>query len=334
MDYQKLYDSIINKAKSENRKKFNGVYYEKHHILPKCMGGGNEKENLVLLTAKEHYVCHKLLFRVHPNNKGIAFSLHSMIYTRKDKRKLKLSSREYEEARIIASIYSEQRLIKMTNKTKEEKDDMYKRGLETKKRNKEAAIKNGTYVKEIRSEESRKKSSESLKGKNTGKQNPEHIKKAKENRRIKIEEKLASGWKPEKRFASAEAIAKRLEARKRNIEEKIANGTYIKKTRSEESNRKQSESMRGKTSWNKGIKMSAEYKLSISGENHQMFGKKLKLESIIKREETRKKNNEEKLKMGIKPTRKRQSKKTISKRIRTIKINKEIIRQERAMMIF
>ena len=94
MDYKKIYDSIIAKAKSENRKKNKGVYYELHHILPKCLKGGEEKENKVLLTAREHYVCHKLLLFIHPNHSGIALAYHSMTYTGKDRRKLRLTSRE------------------------------------------------------------------------------------------------------------------------------------------------------------------------------------------------------------------------------------------------
>jgi hypothetical protein len=39
------------------------VYYEKHHIIPKCMGGTNVKSNIVLLLAKEHYIAHLLLTR-------------------------------------------------------------------------------------------------------------------------------------------------------------------------------------------------------------------------------------------------------------------------------
>lgn len=30
------------------------IYYEKHHILPRCLGGKNYNSNLVLLTPKEH----------------------------------------------------------------------------------------------------------------------------------------------------------------------------------------------------------------------------------------------------------------------------------------
>lgn len=66
MNHQNIYNSIIENAKSKNRIKLkknniNYVYYETHHILPKCLNGSNDKDNLVLLTAKEHYICHKLL---------------------------------------------------------------------------------------------------------------------------------------------------------------------------------------------------------------------------------------------------------------------------------
>lgn len=60
--YYKWYFNIINKAKTQNRIKLrrtnkNYIYYESHHIYPKSMGGIEE----VLLTAKEHFICHLLL---------------------------------------------------------------------------------------------------------------------------------------------------------------------------------------------------------------------------------------------------------------------------------
>ena len=36
-------------------------YTEKHHIIPRCMGGDDSVENLVVLTAREHYIAHLLL---------------------------------------------------------------------------------------------------------------------------------------------------------------------------------------------------------------------------------------------------------------------------------
>lgn len=39
-------------------------YTERHHILPKSLGGSNNKSNLVALTAREHYLCHLLLVKI------------------------------------------------------------------------------------------------------------------------------------------------------------------------------------------------------------------------------------------------------------------------------
>lgn len=67
MDYEKLYYAIINKALRKQitgqRFKGDGVYYESHHIKPRSLGGLDDERNLVLLTAKEHYLCHWLLVK-------------------------------------------------------------------------------------------------------------------------------------------------------------------------------------------------------------------------------------------------------------------------------
>ena len=60
MNYRHVYMYIIAHAKTENRKKGDGNYYEMHHILPKSMFPlwTKKKSNLVLLTAHEHFFCH------------------------------------------------------------------------------------------------------------------------------------------------------------------------------------------------------------------------------------------------------------------------------------
>ena len=98
MDYKKIYNRIIENSKNEDRIKTPDCYYESHHIIPKCLGGDNNKNNLVLLTAKEHFICHKLLIRIYPNQKKLVYALWMMsngsnVYRRKY---LKVSSREYE----------------------------------------------------------------------------------------------------------------------------------------------------------------------------------------------------------------------------------------------
>lgn len=67
MDYRKIYIKIISKAKSENRIKGIGAYYEAHHILPKSLFPlwGKRKSNIVLLTAREHFFCHQLLLEIY-----------------------------------------------------------------------------------------------------------------------------------------------------------------------------------------------------------------------------------------------------------------------------
>lgn len=57
--YTQIYYNIISNALS--RASIDTAYTEQHHIIPKSLGGTNEKSNLVALTAKEHYICHLLL---------------------------------------------------------------------------------------------------------------------------------------------------------------------------------------------------------------------------------------------------------------------------------
>jgi hypothetical protein len=49
---------------SRKSKSLNGNYCEKHHIIPKSLGGSDDFENLVLLTAREHYIAHLLLIKM------------------------------------------------------------------------------------------------------------------------------------------------------------------------------------------------------------------------------------------------------------------------------
>ena len=39
-----------------------GVYKERHHIIPKCMGGSDDEDNLIDFNAREHYNAHKILY--------------------------------------------------------------------------------------------------------------------------------------------------------------------------------------------------------------------------------------------------------------------------------
>jgi hypothetical protein len=89
MNYQKIYDQIIKRAKDQieerlSKKKID-TYFEGHHIIPKCLGGtGRSKQyfhdNIVLLTAREHFLCHWLLHEIHPDNSKLSIAFWSMCY--------------------------------------------------------------------------------------------------------------------------------------------------------------------------------------------------------------------------------------------------------------
>ena len=106
MDYQRIYDQIVDRAKKESRLYGKDVYYERHHIIPKCMGGEGRVEqwkthpNIIVLTAREHFLCHWLLCRVYPENKKLAHAFWFMAKqkSKNQERLYTVSSRTYEEA--------------------------------------------------------------------------------------------------------------------------------------------------------------------------------------------------------------------------------------------
>jgi hypothetical protein len=59
--YEKWYKSITDSAKH----RITEDYTEKHHILPKSLGGSDKITNLVYLTAREHFICHWLLTKIY-----------------------------------------------------------------------------------------------------------------------------------------------------------------------------------------------------------------------------------------------------------------------------
>ena len=63
MDYVRIYAEFINDRKSNQPQKPD--YFEKHHIVPRSLGGGNDKSNIIRLTPEDHYFAHLILARIH-----------------------------------------------------------------------------------------------------------------------------------------------------------------------------------------------------------------------------------------------------------------------------
>lgn len=74
MNYIKIYNNIITK----NKNLLVEGYSEIHHIIPRCLGGDDEPENLVTLTAREHFILHLLLVKIYPYNDKIIYAAHMM----------------------------------------------------------------------------------------------------------------------------------------------------------------------------------------------------------------------------------------------------------------
>jgi hypothetical protein len=74
MNYTRIYYSLIERARSRVLE----GYTESHHIVPRCMGGGDEPHNLVKLTPEEHFLAHQLLVKMYPTNTGLVRAAHMM----------------------------------------------------------------------------------------------------------------------------------------------------------------------------------------------------------------------------------------------------------------
>lgn len=72
MDYQRIYFELV------SQKIARVGYVEKHHILPRCLGGLDNVENLVDLYPEEHYLAHLLLCKIYPGNQKLLYAAMNM----------------------------------------------------------------------------------------------------------------------------------------------------------------------------------------------------------------------------------------------------------------
>lgn len=103
--YTTWYMNIIKKAQDRN---ILDGYSENHHIIPKSLSGQNNKENIVRLTAREHFIVHWLLMKMVSETKHVfqmANAFNRMLSKgRDDQFRYYPSSKIYELARIESNI--------------------------------------------------------------------------------------------------------------------------------------------------------------------------------------------------------------------------------------
>ncbi len=73
MNYAVVYNNLIKRSQG----RLEVERGEWHHILPRSMGGSDDKSNLVKLTYREHFIAHILLYKIH-KNRQMAFALGRM----------------------------------------------------------------------------------------------------------------------------------------------------------------------------------------------------------------------------------------------------------------
>ena len=108
--YTRWYKNII--AQAQDRSNHVG-YFEKHHIVPKSLGGSNDNSNIIRLTAKEHFICHRLLTKMTTGTakSKMCRAAWAMATLKKDSlKRVKVTSNTYSVLRSNLTVSIESRL--------------------------------------------------------------------------------------------------------------------------------------------------------------------------------------------------------------------------------
>lgn len=167
--YMNWYFNIIENAVIRNwNKKTAPCYVEKHHIIPKSLGGKNSDK--VCLTAREHYICHLLLtkFTQNEDKMKMCLALNRLIHG--NKKNYQVSSVMYEHLKTANAVACSERTTEYWKAmTKEQRSEL------------RAGEKNSRWGVVVRGTETAHKISKANKGKLSGENHPLFGKKHHEN---------------------------------------------------------------------------------------------------------------------------------------------------------
>ena len=128
--YTRWYYNIIDRAKSRVLVE----HKETHHIIPKCLGGDNSKENLADLTGKEHFLCHLLLTKMVPDNKKLIYAAWGMA---------NLNNPLQQRYKVTGRIYEMLRKDFQVKKSQDTRNNNPMNDPEIRKKHKESILKRG-----------------------------------------------------------------------------------------------------------------------------------------------------------------------------------------------
>jgi hypothetical protein len=141
VDYQRIYNVIIEHRKHQEPE----GYSERHHIVPRSFGGPDTPENVVRLTAREHFLCHYLLTKIHPTGSLHYKAIHAfgmMVWMHGDtQERYRCTSRLYDRLK-------KEHALAMSKSQKGEKNSQYGKiwitnGVESKRITKNELIPEG-----------------------------------------------------------------------------------------------------------------------------------------------------------------------------------------------
>jgi len=116
--YENWYNQI-----TSNGKKYREPGLERHHIIPRSLGGTDDIENITFITPREHFVCHWLLIKIHPAGEGHWKMLNALRMMRAENPNQKRYSTKI-TSRVYAKLKEEYALLQ-SEKVKGENNPMF-----------------------------------------------------------------------------------------------------------------------------------------------------------------------------------------------------------------
>lgn len=116
MNYKAHYDHLIERALS--RTVDDSIYVERHHIVPTCLGGTDDADNIVPLFADEHLIAHLLLVKIYDSNRKLLYAARHLTNIRDKKRGSKNKTYRYLKEKLAEVGHSEETKAKISAKMK------------------------------------------------------------------------------------------------------------------------------------------------------------------------------------------------------------------------